>query len=63
MKKIVAKINKKTGALTLQTVGFEGEACLEATRKLREQMRIEAEPEKTAEYYTNTTDVNLTQGL
>jgi len=51
MKKIIGRIDKATGKLTLETVGFTGEACLEATRKLREGLGIEAEPEKTADYY------------
>lgn len=63
MKKVVAKINKKTGVLTLQTVGFEGEACLLATAKLRDQLRMEAEPEKTAEFYADEQTTNLQQGL
>lgn len=50
-KKIIAKINLKTGALTLSTEGYQGASCLEATRKLREGLGIEAEPDKTPEFY------------
>lgn len=50
-KKVIAKINKKTGKLTLSTEGFSGEACLAATKKLREGLGIEAEPDKLPEFY------------
>ena len=35
MKKILAKIDHKTGALTLTTEGFQGAECLEAVKKIR----------------------------
>ena len=62
MKKIIARINKTTGAITLKTEGFSGEACLEATKKLREGLRIEAEPEKTGEYYQTEDEAHQEQG-
>jgi Protein of unknown function (DUF2997) len=33
-KKIIAKINKKTGALTITTEGYAGADCLKATEEL-----------------------------
>lgn len=60
--KIIARINKKTGAVTLKTEGFQGESCLEATKKLRADMGIEAEPERTSEFYTNEETTGLSTG-
>lgn len=62
MKKILGRINKKTGQMTLSTEGFTGEACLEATRKLREGLGIEAEPERTADYYKEEVTQQQEQG-
>ena len=62
MKKVIAKINKKTGAITLQTEGFSGEGCLEATKKLRDGLRIEAEPTPTPEYYQAEEQAQQQQG-
>lgn len=58
MKKIIGRINKATGQMTLSTEGFTGEACLEATRKLREGLGIEAEPELTKDYYVEEASEN-----
>lgn len=49
--KIKAKINRKTGAITIMTEGYQGASCLEATKKIREELGITAEPEKTGDYY------------
>lgn len=56
MKKILGRINKATGQMTLATEGFTGEACLEATKRLREGLGIEVEPERTQEFYSNEVD-------
>jgi valyl-tRNA synthetase len=45
------RINKKTGALTLQTEGFQGAECLEATKKIVEDLGLTGEVEKTTEFY------------
>ena len=45
-------ISKKTGLMKLETQGFSGEACLEATKGLREKLGIDTEPEKTSEFFT-----------
>lgn len=37
--------------MTIESTGFTGEACLLATKKLRDGLGIDAEPEKTSEYY------------
>lgn len=62
MKKILGRINKATGQMTLSTDGFTGEACLEATRKLREGLGIEAEPEKTSDFYKEEVTQQQEQG-
>jgi hypothetical protein len=62
MKKITARIDKKTGQITLETSGFTGEACLEATRKLREQLRIETEPTATPEFFQSEEQAQQQQG-
>lgn len=64
MGKVIGRINKKTGAITIKTEGFNGEACLEATRKLRARLGIDKEPERTNEYYIQpqTEDQSLQQG-
>lgn len=62
MKKIIGRIDKATGKLTLETVGFTGEACLEATRKLREGLGIDAEPERTADFYKEEVSQEQQQG-
>ncbi len=51
MSKVIAVINKKTGAVTIKAEGFVGDACLKATEKLREDFGITAEPERTDEFY------------
>lgn len=51
MPKIQVRINKKTGVMKIEAQGFSGDACLEATKKLREGLGITDEPERTAEYY------------
>lgn len=63
MKKIIGRIDKKTGKMTLETVGFTGEACLEATKKLRDGLGIEAEPEKTIDYYKEEVTQEQQQGI
>jgi Protein of unknown function (DUF2997) len=62
MKKVIAKIDKKTGKLTLSTEGFSGEACLAATKKLREGLGIDAEPEKLPEFFQEEVKDEQQQG-
>ncbi len=62
MKKIKAFICKKTGKLTLETEGFSGEACLEATKKLREGLRMDADPDLKDEFYHEEETNELQQG-
>ena len=51
MPKILVRIHKKTGVMKIESTGFTGEACLLATKKLRDGLGIDAEHEKTSEYY------------
>jgi DUF2997 family protein len=60
--KVVAKINKKTGVITIRSEGIAGEGCLLATKKLREGLGIEAEPDKTPEFYQEEVKQDLQQG-
>lgn len=62
-KKIIARINRKTGKLTIQTEGYSGAECLEATRKIREGLGIDAEPDKTPEFFTDEVKVDQDQSL
>ncbi len=65
MPKVIAIINKKTGAVTIKTEGIDGPACLKATEKLREGFGITAEPELTDQYYaapTQEQQLNQDQG-
>jgi hypothetical protein len=52
MKRIIGKIDKRSGKITITTEGFEGATCLEATRKLEEGLGIK-EPDRTLtpDYY------------
>lgn len=61
MKKITARINKRTGVITIQTDGFTGEACLLATKKLRDGLGITDEPDRTSEFYAEDTTTEQQQ--
>lgn len=45
-----------TGEVKLQVRGVAGEACLELTRKLEEELGIVVEREKTSEFYEATVE-------
>lgn len=45
MKTITVTVDRKTGRVTIETSGYEGATCLEATRKLEEGLGI-IEPER-----------------
>ena len=62
-KKVLVRINKKTGLPTISTVGFEGPSCLKATEKLREGLGIDAEPERTPDFYVEETKAEQQEGL
>lgn len=40
-KKIIAVINKKTGALSITTEGYNGAECLEATKELEQGLGMD----------------------
>jgi hypothetical protein len=53
MKKIIAKINPKTGKVTLETQGFSGDECLKETEALKTKLGLHGGScELTPEYYT-----------
>ena len=55
MKKIRVIIHKRTGKLTISAEGYEGQSCLEATKKLREGLGMtEPEREYKPEFYQQT---------
>ena len=64
MAKIIGRIDKKTGKLTLKVEGVEGEGCmhLEPLKKLTEGLGMEGEVEKTDEYYAQPEQQHLTEG-
>lgn len=50
MKTVRFVIDRKTGGMTIETTGYEGASCLEATKEIRERLGME-EPTPTAEFY------------
>ena len=63
MPKVIAVINKRTGAVTIKAEGFTGDACLKATERLRDGLGITAEPERTDAFYaTEETNQQQEQG-
>jgi hypothetical protein len=53
MKKIIAKINPKTGKVTMETQGFSGDECLKETEALKTKLGLHGGScELTPEYYT-----------
>jgi hypothetical protein len=52
MKKIIGIIDRRTGKITITPEGYEGPACLEATRKLEKGLGLkEPERELKPEFY------------
>lgn len=41
MKRIIAKINKTTGAIEVKTEGYNGAECLEATKGLEQGLGLD----------------------
>lgn len=59
MKKIIAKISKKTGAVSIETQGYQGADCLEATKKLEDGLGINPDGrELKGEFYEQSTTDN-----
>lgn len=57
-KKIIGRINLKTGVLTLETEGYEGASCLEATRRLEEGLGMDVDMrDLKPEFYTGEQQV------
>lgn len=56
-KKIIATINKKTGAITIRTEGYNGAECLNATKKLEDGLGLNTDGrEYTPEFYDTTSE-------
>jgi hypothetical protein len=63
MKTIRAKINKKTGKVTIETEGYEGATCLDATKKLEEGLGLkEPDRELKQEFYVEQSDTQQIGG-
>lgn len=61
-KKIIARINKRTGAVKISTEGYAGADCLKATEQIRKDLGIGDEAvEKTDDYYRSEQEVENTQ--
>lgn len=57
MKKITAKIDKKTGKLSIETSGYTGEDCYKATEQLEKSLGMDrACSTPTAEYFAPTVE-------
>lgn len=41
MKKVIAKIDKKTGKLTIETQGYTGDECYKATEGLEKSLGLD----------------------
>jgi len=55
--KITARINKKSGKVTMSVDGVTGESCTDLTKKLEQGLGMtEPERELTADYYQQTTE-------
>jgi len=55
-KQITAKIDKKTGKITMETSGFTGAECVEATKEIELALGKVESQEKTPEYYKKPDD-------
>lgn len=57
MKKITAKIDVRTGRVTIETEGYEGATCLAATKALEEGLGLrEPDRELKPAYYQENPD-------
>ena len=56
MKKIILKANPKTGEIKIETKGFSGPECIEASKFLEKALGKVIEEKKTAEYYKVSTE-------
>jgi len=48
---LIVLIDPKTGEIMLETQGFKGQECIEATKELELALGTVRSMEKTAEYY------------
>ncbi len=53
---LIVLIDPKTGEIMLETQGFKGQECIEATKELELALGTVRSMEKTAEYYRDGDD-------
>lgn len=53
---LIVLIDPKTGEIMLETQGFKGQECIEATKELELALGTVRSMEKTAEYYRDSDD-------
>jgi len=56
MKQIKAILNPKDGSMTIETIGFDGASCIEATKKLEEQLGVVDETRELKPEFYNQVD-------
>ncbi len=62
MPRVIEVIVAKDGAISIQTTGNGGQACLEATRSFEEALGVATTDRKTSEFFeANTTDQQVQQ--
>jgi len=57
----VKVIIDKNGQVKIETEGFKGKSCLDATKELEELLGLVVEDKKKPEYYQNTVNARLKQ--
>jgi len=63
MPRVIEVTVKKTGETTVQTKGYSGGACIEASKWLEQSLGISINDHKTAEFYSTTdTEQHIQQG-
>lgn len=53
---LIVLIDPKTGEIVLETQGFKGQECIQATKELELALGTVRSMEKTAEYYRDGDD-------
>jgi len=62
MKKMIARINKKTGVMTLSVEGCIGDSCIDLTKPIRDGLGMTGDPERTSEYFQEEASTDQQQG-
>ncbi len=61
MKRVIEVVVSPAGETTVQTRGYAGSGCIEASRFLEEALGVPASERKTAEFYQEATAEQHTQ--